>query len=74
MKFADLKFDNVGCCDQHGAWAIVQHENGLRTEVHCNDGGTHRVVTFAGNVLIVGAQECATEAEVEGRLAADSAR
>ena len=74
MKFSDLKFDNLGCCDTHGAWATVQHDNGLRTEVHTQGDGTYRVVTFMGQVLAVGALDTDDTAAIEARIAEDSKR
>ena len=73
MKFSDLKFDNLGCCDEHGAWAVVQHENGLRTEVHkTDDDGTYRVVTFCGQVLAIGALDTSDKGTIEDRIALDA--
>ena len=73
MKFSDLKFDNLGCCDKHGAWATVQHENGRRTEVHDIGNGMYRVVTFMGQVLTTGALETSDTAAIEARVLSDIA-
>jgi hypothetical protein len=73
MKFSELKFDNLGCCDTHGAWAAVQHENGRRTEVHDIGGGAYRVVTFIGQVIATGALDTSDTAAIEARIASDAA-
>jgi hypothetical protein len=71
MKFSDLDFCHIGCCGT-STWATVRHANGLRSEVYQEEDG-HRVVTFCGATVQVGAQKFSAEADVLARLAADAA-
>ena len=76
MKFSELEFKHVGCCGTH-TWAEVTHPNGARTEVYDSDDdnstGPFNVATFAGRVLLIGAQLLPDQASVEARLASDAA-
>ena len=76
MKFSELEFKHEGCCGTH-TWAEVTHPNGVRTEVYDSDDdnstGPFNVATFAGRVLLIGAQLLPDQSAVEARLASDAA-
>jgi hypothetical protein len=63
MKFNDLRFTNLGCCDSDSPWAEVIHANGLKTEIH-KHGDAYQVITWSGRTVQIGLQFAATEVEV----------
>lgn len=71
-NFSTLQFVERGCCAAHTA-AVVQHDNGARTDITANDDGTYTVATWVGEVLQIGAQVLADAAAVEARMASDAA-
>ena len=75
MKFSDLEFKHTGCCGTH-TWAEVMHPSGVRTEIHDSDDdnsvGPFDVTTWAGRVVLIGAQSLPDQAAVEARLASDA--
>jgi hypothetical protein len=73
MKFADLKFDNLGCCGTH-SWADARHANGYLTRVYDKSDGTYDVVTLAGPTVVQGQETLPDAAAVQDRLTHDAAR
>ena len=71
IKFSDLKFDQVGCCDSH-PWAVVNHANGRVSSVYDRGEGRYAVVTHAVGMVVRGEQLYATQGDVETRLQEDA--
>lgn len=71
MKFADLVFDQHGCCGTH-TYAITRHDNGKVSTVYDNGDGTWDVVTHGAGLLLRGQERYDNQAAVDARLAEDA--